>query len=271
MTQPADLISAPRLNPSPMLEVEHLGKSYGKFQALKDVSFTALAGEVFGLLGPNGAGKTTLLRILATLLRPGSGAARVAGHDVQQASEAVRRIIGVVNGGMGLYDRLTGREILRYFAGLYGMTKAQADARIALLDAGLDLSGTLDTRASGFSTGMKQKIVIARAVIHDPAVLILDEAASGLDVMARRALLDFVLEYRREGRVVVYSTHVMSEAEEVCDRVAIMDRGELLIVDSVAGILAQTGQSSLERAFFTMLQAREETRQAAGPMKAARA
>ncbi|WP_425145745.1 ATP-binding cassette domain-containing protein [Deinococcus sp.] len=243
-----------------MLQVAHLSKSYGKFRALADVNFSAQAGEVFGLLGPNGAGKTTLLRILSTLLRPDSGTARVAGYDVLQEPEAVRRSIGVVNGGMGLYDRLSGREMLRYFAGLYGLTQAQADARIAELDATLDLSGTLDTRAAGFSTGMKQKIVIARAVIHDPAVLFLDEAASGLDVMARRALLDFVLAYRQEGRLVVYSTHVMSEVEEVCDRAAVLERGELLTVDSVAGILAQTGEPSLERAFFRLLERRAEVR-----------
>ena len=249
----------------PMLQVEELGKSYGKFRALHAVTFAAQAGEVFGLLGPNGAGKTTLLRILATLLHPDSGSARVAGYDVQRESEAVRRRIGVVNGGMGLYDRLTGREMLRYFAGLYGLSRAQADARIEELDHSLDLSGTLDTRAAGFSTGMKQKIVIARAVIHDPPVLFLDEAASGLDVLARRALLDFVKAYRQEGRLVVYSTHVMSEVEEVCDRAAVLERGELLTVDSVAGILASTGQSSLERAFFFMLQQRAEMR---GPVSA---
>ncbi len=242
-----------------MLEIHHLSKAYGSFHALRDVSFSAQSGEVFGLLGPNGAGKTTLLRVLATLLRPDSGTATVAGHDVQGDPEAVRRLIGVVNGGMGLYDRLTGREILRYFAGLYGLTRRQADDRIAELDTHLDLASTLDTRAAGFSTGMKQKIVIARAVIHDPPVLILDEAASGLDVLARRALLDFVLAYRKTASgLVLYSTHVMSEVEEVCDRVAVLDRGELIARGSVGDLLAQTGQTSLERAFFSLLQERAE-------------
>ncbi len=241
-----------------MLQVENLSKSYGTFRALSGVTFSAQAGEVYGLLGPNGAGKTTLLRILATLLRPDSGTAQVAGYDTQLQGEAVRRSVGVVNGGMGLYDRLSGREILRHFAGLYGMTSVHADARIAELNESLGLQGTLDTRASNFSTGMKQKIVIARAVIHDPPVLILDEAASGLDVLARRALLDFVLDYRAAGRLVVYSTHVMSEVEEVCDRAAVLDRGELIAQGTVAGLLAQTGQSSLERAFFSMLQGRAE-------------
>ncbi|MGY2896815.1 ABC transporter ATP-binding protein [Deinococcus sp. UYEF24] len=255
-----------------MLQVENLSKTYGAFRALRDVSFSAQAGEVFGLLGPNGAGKTTLLRILATLLRPDCGTATVAGHDVLRESETVRGLIGVVNGGMGLYDRLSGREILRYFAGLYGMTRSQADARIEALNASLDLESTLETRAAGFSTGMKQKIVIARAVIHDPPVLILDEAASGLDVLARRALLDFVLAYKAggtqdegrsgTGRLVIYSTHVMSEVEEVCDRAAVLDKGELIAQGTVQGLLAQTGQSSLERAFFALLQARALQEQA---------
>ena len=241
-----------------MLQVDNLSKSYGAFRALSGVTFSAQAGEVFGLLGPNGAGKTTLLRILATLLHPDSGSASVAGHDVQREPEAVRGLIGVVNGGMGLYDRLSGREILRYFAGLYGMTQAQADTRIEELNASLDLESTLNTRAAGFSTGMKQKVVIARAVIHDPAVLILDEAASGLDVLARRALLDFVLAYKGGKRLVLYSTHVMSEVEEVCDRAAVLDRGELIAQGSVQELLAQTRQTTLERAFFSLLQERAQ-------------
>lgn len=245
----------PETNDSgPMLDIQQLSKRYGDFAALSDVTLSARGGEVYGLLGPNGAGKTTLLRTLATLLKPTSGRAAVAGHDVVRQPEAVRRAVGVVNGGMGLYDRLTGRETLRYFGSLYGLPEAQVDRRIAELDRLLDLSGTLERRASEYSTGMKQKIVIARAVIHDPAVLILDEAASGLDVLARRALLDFVLAYRQPGKLVVYSTHVMSEAEEVCDRVAILDHGRLLTVGSVPQILDQTGEPGLERAFFKLLE-----------------
>ena len=237
-----------------MLDIHALSKRYGTFEALGDISLSAPEGEVYGLLGPNGAGKTTLLRTLATLLKPSSGRATVAGFDVEREPEAVRRIIGVVNGGMGLYDRLTGRETLRYFGSLYGMRPAQVDARIEVLDRLLDLSGTLERRAAEYSTGMKQKIVIARAVVHDPAVLILDEAASGLDVLARRALLDFVLAYRQPGKLVLYSTHVMSEAEEVCDRVAIIDHGRLLTVGTVPEVLTQTGERSLERAFFSLLE-----------------
>lgn len=241
-----------------MLDIQNLTKVYGKFTALKGVSLSAQDGEVFGLLGPNGAGKTTLLRLLATLLKPTSGTVDVNGYDVQREPEAVRRIIGVVNGGMGLPARLTGREVLRSFAGLYEMSQAQTEARIAELDGLLELGRTLDVKAGEYSTGMKQKVVIARAVIQDPKVLILDEAASGLDIFARRTLLDFVAQNRAPGRLTLYSTHVMSEAEEVCDRVAIMHEGQLLTVDTIPNILAQTGESNLERAFFAMVRGAEK-------------
>ncbi|MFC5847734.1 ATP-binding cassette domain-containing protein [Deinococcus petrolearius] len=241
-----------------MLDIQDVTKTYGRFTALRGLSLSAREGEVFGLLGPNGAGKTTLLRILATLLSPTSGSVRVAGHDAHGDPEAVRRSVGVVNGGMGLPARLTGREVLRSFAGLYGMGRRETEARIAQLDEALELGRTLDTRAGEYSTGMKQKVVIARAVVHDPAVLILDEAASGLDIFARRSLLDFVAASRAPGRLTLYSTHVMSEAEEVCDRVAILHRGELVALDSVPAILARTGERSLERAFFALVRGQEE-------------
>ncbi|GGK16036.1 ABC transporter ATP-binding protein [Deinococcus malanensis] len=236
-----------------MLDIQDVTKTYGKFTALKEVSFSAGEGEVFGLLGPNGAGKTTLLRILATLLSPTSGHVWVGEHDVARQPEAVRRMIGVVNGGMGLPARLTGREVLRSFAGLYGLNGNTAEARIAQLDDQLELGRTLDVRAGEYSTGMKQKVVIARAVIHDPTVLILDEAASGLDIFARRTLLDFVHATRAPGRLTLYSTHVMSEAEEVCDRVAILHQGQLLTLGTISEILARTGQNNLEQAFFTLV------------------
>ncbi|MFC6617178.1 ATP-binding cassette domain-containing protein [Deinococcus radiophilus] len=236
-----------------MLDIQQLSKRYGDFAALQDVSLQAQGGQVFGLLGPNGAGKTTLLRILATLLRPTSGRAVVAGRDVNEQPREVRQIIGVVNGGMGLPARLTGREILRSFAGFYGMASAQTEARIAELDHALELGRVLDVRAGEYSTGMRQKVVIARAVIQDPAVLILDEAASGLDIFARRTLLDWVAAARRPGRLTVYSTHVMSEAEEVCDRLAILHQGRLLAEGSQAELLDCTGTRGLEAAFFELV------------------
>jgi sodium transport system ATP-binding protein len=236
-----------------MIEVRGLTKRFDDVAAVDDVSFDVAAGEVYGLLGPNGAGKTTTLRVLATLLSADGGRATVAGHDVAREAEAVRRSIGVVNGGMGLYDRLSGREVLHYFGRLYGMGRAAIDARIEALDALLDLRGVLDKRTGAYSTGMKQKIVVARAVLHDPPVLFFDEATGGLDVMARRAVLDFCRSYPGGERAVVWSTHVMSEVEELCDRVAVLYRGKIVAEDTVAGLKTAADAYDLERAFFTLV------------------
>jgi sodium transport system ATP-binding protein len=236
-----------------MIEVRGLTKRFDDVAAVDDVSFDVAAGEVYGLLGPNGAGKTTTLRVLATLLSADGGRATVAGHDVAREAEAVRRSIGVVNGGMGLYDRLSGREVLHYFGRLYGMGRAAIDARIEALDALLDLRGVLDKRTGAYSTGMKQKIVVARAVLHDPPVLFFDEATGGLDVMARRAVLDFCRSYPGGERAVVWSTHVMSEVEELCDRVAVLYRGKIVAEDTVAGLKTAADAPDLERAFFTLV------------------
>jgi sodium transport system ATP-binding protein len=242
-----------------MVTVQGLSKKYaGNKFAVENLSFEARDGEIYGLLGPNGAGKTTTLRMLATLLEPTSGSASVAGFDVRTQSEQVRRSIGVVNGGMGLYDRLTGREILEYFAGFYGMSKFDTRARTKELSDSLELGEVLDRRAGEFSTGMKQKIVIARAVIHSPSVLILDEATNGLDVVARRAVLEFARTYRTSGRVVLYSTHIMSEAEELCTRAAIIDHGKLIAVDTIENLKASTQTVNLEDAFFKLTRQNQE-------------
>jgi sodium transport system ATP-binding protein len=236
-----------------MLNVQHISKRYGEHTALSDISLEARSGEVFGLLGANGAGKTTLLRILSTLLSPTSGSASVAGFDIARQPQQVRARIGLVSGGMGLHDRLTGAETLRYFASLHGMSKAQTETRIGVLDGQLDLGDLLTRRAGGFSTGMKQKLVLARALIHDPPVLLLDEASSGLDVLARRTLLDLVMALRGQDRLIVYSTHVMSEVEELCDRLAVISGGQVLSVASPTELVAQSGERNLERAFFKLL------------------
>ena len=236
-----------------MLNIQQLGKTYGKRPALRGVTLQAHSGEVFGLLGANGAGKTTLLRLLATLLSPTSGTASVAGYDTVRQSQQVRASVGLVSGGMGLHDRLSGRETLRYFAALHGLSRQRSEERIQTLDQQLELGELLDKRAGGFSTGMRQKIVVARALIHDPPVLLLDEAASGLDVLARRALLDLVLALKTRERLIVYSTHVMSEVQELCDRVAVISGGEVLKVGSVPELVAESGAANLEQAFFKLL------------------
>jgi len=255
-----------------LISANGIRKAFDGVRAVDDLSFEVAAGEVYGLLGPNGAGKTTTLRILATLLAPDAGSASVAGFDVASQGERVRRSIGVVNGGMGLYDRLTGRETLHYFGHLYGMRRPAIEARIEALDALLELGDTLSRRAAGFSSGMKQKIVIARAVLHDPPVIFFDEATSGLDVVARRAVLDFVRRYPGEGRAVIYSTHVMSEVEELCDRACIIYQGRKIAEDSVAGLVRAGGGATLEDAFFRLVErSGMRGREAAAPRPAERA
>jgi sodium transport system ATP-binding protein len=244
-----------------MIEVDNITKRFGPIQAVKNLSFSVEEGEVFGLLGPNGAGKTTTLRILATLLKADTGTATIGGLDIVRDAEGIRRSIGVVNGGMGLYDRLSGREILHYFGKLYGMKRGAIEARIRELDDLLELGETLVRRAGGFSTGMKQKIVIARAVLHDPPVIFFDEATSGLDVMARRAVLDFVKGYASFDRAVIYSTHVMSEIEELCKRVAVVYRGELIALEGVDTLRRMTGADSLEQAFFRIIESSDQPRE----------
>ena len=237
-----------------MIEAHGISKAFDGVRAVDDLSFEVADGEVYGLLGRNGAGKTTTLRVLATLLSPDRGSATVAGFDVVADGEDVRRSIGVVNGGMGLYDRLTGREVLHYFGRLYGMQPAAIDARIDQLDTLLELGDTLARRAGGYSSGMKQKIVVARAVLHDPPVIFFDEATSGLDVVARRAVLDFVKRYPSQGRAVLYSTHVMSEVEELCDRACIIDRGRKIAEGSVPELVSAGGGKNLEDAFFHLVE-----------------
>jgi sodium transport system ATP-binding protein len=237
-----------------MIEVQDLCKTFGSYKAVDRVNFQIQDGEIFGLLGPNGAGKTTTLRILATLLKADSGKATLNGLEVTPRNEAVRTMIGVVNGGMGLYDRLTGREVLHYFGTLYGLSKPMIEKRIVELDQLLGLGNTLNKRCGDFSTGMKQKIVIARAVLHDPPIIFFDEATNGLDVMARRAVLDFVKNYPQGQRTVIYSTHIMNEVEELCQRVAIMYQGKVIALDTVDALLETTQCKTLEQAFFSLVE-----------------
>jgi sodium transport system ATP-binding protein len=237
-----------------VIEVQNLQKSFGTLRAVDHISFNVSPSEIFGLLGPNGAGKTTTLRILSTLLKADGGTATLNGLDVKKQSEEVRKIIGVVNGGMGLYDRLTGLEVLRYFGSLYSMSKIAVDKRVKDLDDLLHLGTTLQRRCGDFSTGMKQKIVIARAVLHDPSVIFFDEATNGLDVMARRAVLDFVKNYPEGKRTVIYSTHIMNEVEELCSRAAVIYQGKLIAEDTVTGLLEKTQTKNLEQAFFSLVE-----------------
>jgi sodium transport system ATP-binding protein len=231
-----------------------LSKRFKTIDALKNLSLKIEDGQIFGLLGPNGAGKTTAIRLIATTLSATSGSATVAGHDIATDAMAVRRAIGVLNAEIGLYIRLTGRENLAYFGQLYGLDKATIDRRIKELDQWLELGPRiLDQRAGSFSTGMKQKLAIARSVIHDPRIIILDEPTSGLDVLAAQTVLQFMKEARDQGKLVIFSTHQMDDAERLCDRVAIIHKGRLIATGNVDELKQQAKASSLAEAFLTLV------------------
>ncbi|MFO7903190.1 MAG: ABC transporter ATP-binding protein [Planctomycetota bacterium] len=241
-----------------MIHVEKLTKSYsdlrrGRFIAIDGISFDAVAGRIYGLLGPNGAGKTTVLRILSTVLRPTSGTATVNGYDVLTQPSLVRHQIGFVSSNTAVYDRMTAWEMVEYFGRLYGLPDELLRDRMEAIFQRLQMTEIRDVLGAKMSTGMKQKVSIARAVVHDPAVLIFDEATAGLDVLVARALLKTVAELREQGKCVILSTHIMREAERLCDRIAIMHRGNILAEGSLDELLALHGEDDLEELFFGLI------------------
>jgi len=243
-----------------MIEAHDLRKGFGDVRAVDGVTFEARAGEVFGVLGPNGAGKTTTLRLLATTIKPDGGTASVCSHDVARDPVAVRRNLGVLTAAIGLYPRLTARENVAYFANLYGLPKDVAERRIRLLFDLLDMQGYADRRIDTFSTGMKQKVAIARAVVHDPPVLIFDEPTNGLDVLGARTVTEFIRSCRAQGKCVLLSTHQMVDAAKLCDRVAIVHEGRVRAIGTVPELLSRTGAPDLEEAFLTLIGYQPTTR-----------
>lgn len=236
-----------------MLEVKNLTKNFGTFKAVDNVSFSARGGEIFGLLGPNGAGKTTTIRVIATILEATGGRATVKGFDISQSPEDVRKHIGLLTADIGLYDRFSARENLKYYGELYGMKGEQLERRIDELVELLDMKRFADRRAGKFSTGMKQKVAIARSVIHNPDVIIFDEPTSGLDVLASQTVIRFMKQMKSEGKLVILSTHDMTHAQALCDRVAIIHRSKLITEDSVKNILAIQHTQTLEEAFIKIV------------------
>jgi sodium transport system ATP-binding protein len=238
-----------------MIEARNLTKVFhdkkrGEIRAVDDVSFTCRPGQIYGLLGANGAGKTTTLRLLATLLRPTAGSATVAGFDTVAEPERVRASVGFLATSTALYGRLTARETITYFGRLNGLSDAAIAARVARLTDELDLHEFLDRRVEKFSTGMKQKTSIARTLVHDPAVLIFDEPTIGLDVMTARNIVRFVRDCRTRGKTVIYSTHVMSEVEKLCDTVGIIHHGRLVAEGSLAELGQRYGVQDMEEIFI---------------------
>jgi sodium transport system ATP-binding protein len=240
-----------------LIEVENLRKSFGAVKAVDGVSFVAHDGEITGLLGPNGAGKTTTLRMLYTLMTPDAGRVRVDGIDAIADPLAVRRRLGVLPDARGLYKRLSARENIAYFGRLHGLDEATLRARSeALIDA-LDMRGIADRRAEGFSQGERVKTAIARALVHDPRNLILDEPTNGLDVMSTRSLREFLFRLRGEGRCVLFSSHIMQEVVALCDRVVVIAHGRV-VADAAPQVLRErTGAASLEDAFVEIIRQSE--------------
>ncbi len=240
-----------------LLEVKELTKVFsskkGKVVAVDTVSFTAREGEIFGLLGPNGAGKTTTIRVLATTLQPTSGTAIIAGFDIQQDAESVRQHIGVLTTDIGLYDRFSGRENLQYYGQLYGIDGEKLNSRIQALITQLEMESFIDRRAGKYSTGMKQKVAIARSIIHDPQVIFFDEPTSGLDVLASQTVVRFIKSAKEQNKLVILSTHQMHDAERLCDRVGIIHDGALIAIDTISALRERTGAPDLEDAFLALV------------------
>jgi sodium transport system ATP-binding protein len=237
-----------------MIETRNLTKTFrdkkrGEIHAADNVSFTVAAGQIYGLLGANGAGKTTTLRLLATLLEPTSGDATVGGFDIVRDAQKVRAQVGFLAASTALYGRLTARETLQYFGRLNGLGDTDIAARTARLATDLEMHEFLDRRCDKFSTGMKQKTSIARTLIHDPAVMIFDEPTMGLDIMAARTIVRFVRDCRARGKTVVYSTHIMSEVEKLCDVVGIIHHGKLLAEGTLAELRQRFGEQNMEEIF----------------------
>lgn len=237
-----------------MIEAHGLTKTFrdkkrGEIHAVEDVSFSCQPGRIYGLLGANGAGKTTTLRMLATLLRPTSGNATVAGFSVITHPTQVRARVGFLAASTALYGRLTARETIRYFGQLNGMTDMAIAQRTQQLSSELAMDEFLDRRVDTFSTGMKQKTSIARTLVHDPEVIIFDEPTLGLDVMAARTIVRFVRDCRDRGKTVIYSTHIMSEVEKLCDTVGIIHGGRLLAAGSLMELRQQFGETDTEEIF----------------------
>lgn len=236
-----------------MISVNHISKSFGKVTAVKDVSFTAENGQITGLLGPNGAGKTTTLRVLYTVLKPDSGTAAVDGFDVTRQTQQVLARIGALPDSHGLYPRLTARENIRYFGQLHGLSGSALEERIQHLASLLDMLEFIDRRTDGFSNGQRVKVSIARALVHDPQNVLLDEPTNGLDVMSTRAMREFIRQLREEGKCVVFSSHIMQEVSALCDHIVVVANGLVAASGTPEDLKRNTGQANLEDAFVAAI------------------
>ena len=246
-----------------MIHVRQLTKIYkdihsGEFTALNGISLDAMPGQIYGLLGPNGAGKTTALRILSTVLKPTKGTAKVNGFDVLTEPEMVRRQIGFVSCNTAIYDRMTSWEMVQYFGQLYGMDPERLQIRMETLFDKFQMNEIRNVLCSKMSTGMKQKVSIVRAMVHNPPVLVFDEATSGLDILVAREVLNTVEQLCEQGKCVIFSSHIMSEVKRLCDRIAIMNRGNILAEGTLEQLADKYEQNDLEELFYEMISESEK-------------
>jgi sodium transport system ATP-binding protein len=239
--------------PAFAIRAQGLTKRFGKLLAVDHIDFSVSRGEIFGLLGPNGAGKTTTLRMLCTLLKPTDGTAVINGFDVRKQSLDVRRSIGVLPEDAGLYDRLSPTEHMLYYGRLHGMSDGDIMKRADGLLRRVELADRANEKVGAFSKGMKQKVALLRAFIHNPPVLLLDEPTAGLDVASARSIRDYMLSEKKEGKAVVLSTHNMTEAQKLCDRLAIINHGRIVALGTVEELTAKTAQTDLEEIFVQLV------------------
>jgi sodium transport system ATP-binding protein len=232
-----------------MIEVDRLHKRFGELVAVRDVSFRIGRGEIVALLGPNGAGKTTTMRVMSGLVRATAGTVRVNGIDVAEQPQAVQRQLGVMPDGGGLYKRLTARENIAYFGQLQGLRPTELDARIGELSEFLGMQSIIDRRADGFSHGERTKVALARAIVHQPDFVLLDEPTNGLDVLTTRAVRRLLLDQKAKGRTVILSSHLMHEVSQICDRVIVISNGQVAADGSLEQLRALSGCEDLEDVF----------------------
>ena len=238
-----------------MIEVQGISKRFGRVEAVRSVSFSASDGRITGLLGPNGAGKSTTLRVLYTVLRPDQGSARIGGHDVRKDALAVRRAMGALPHGAGLYPQLTARENIAYYGRLHGLTGAALNRRVDGIIDMLEIGEFAERRTKGFSQGQRTRVALARALVHDPQHVLLDEPTNGLDVMATRALRQLILRLKSEGRCVLLSSHVMQEVAALCDEIVIVAHGQVAATGTPDELRQRFAESDLEEVFVRAITA----------------
>ncbi len=237
-----------------MIEVTNLSKQFKEVKAVDNLNFTINDGEIVGLLGENGAGKTTTLRIISTMIKCTGGTVKVNGVDINKEPSKVRSQIGILFGGeVGLYDRLTARENIRYFAELNGMTKDAADESIKRLSEELEMTEYMDRRIGKFSRGMKQKVAIARSIVHEPSVILLDEPTAGLDVSSSRLIHDFIKNCKKQNKAIVFSSHSMDEVEKLCDRVIIIHKGKMVEQGTINELRIKYNSDDMEQIFMDLV------------------